>query len=151
MIKSGRFPKYIYPKFDDVLVKTSRQTPSIIDELLKAKKIDKNFLDILDKLSLEDIIAVKLERSVRKSLVGKFYGFPIEQSLFYICREAVFKFALSAVKQQKDVPNFLGTSRETFNSVKREFRLSDYFQELIKEQVKEEDDERALRLRKGET
>ena len=49
---------------------------SIINKLKSEKKITDNTLNNINNISLEDLIAIKLELSTR-FLCGKFYGLPI--------------------------------------------------------------------------
>ena len=49
---------------------------SIIKKLEKEKKLNKHTLNDINNISLEELIAVKLELSTRY-LCGKFYGMPL--------------------------------------------------------------------------
>jgi len=87
---------------------------STINKLRKEKRIDDKFEVMLSSLSLEEIIAVKLELS-SKYLNNRMYNFPIWKSIEAICREAVVKFALSACRSKLDAASFLGLSLGELN------------------------------------
>ena len=87
---------------------------STINKLKKEKKIDDRFETMLSSLSLEEIIAVKLELSARY-LNSRMYNFPIWKSIEAICREAVVRFALSACRSKLDAASFLGLSLGELN------------------------------------
>ena len=56
---------------------------SILNKLKKEKKINKEFESIISNLSLEDIIALKLELST-KPVGNRLYGLPIWDNLVKI-------------------------------------------------------------------
>ena len=87
---------------------------STINKLRKEKRIDDKFEVMLSSLSLEEVIAVKLELSSRY-LNNRMYNFPIWKSIEAICREAVVKFALSACRSKLDAASFLGLSLGELN------------------------------------
>ncbi|SVE04946.1 uncharacterized protein METZ01_LOCUS457800, partial [marine metagenome] len=63
---------------------------SLLRELKKQGKISSSFETQLSNLSLEEIIALKLEVAA-KTVKGKFYGFPLYHALPNITKEAVFR------------------------------------------------------------
>ena len=80
---------------------------SISKKLLSSNITNKSFEDIINNISIEDLIALKLEVSARL-VKGKFYGFPIWKTIDYIIKESLIKFALSSTKTQKEAANVLG-------------------------------------------
>ena len=62
---------------------------SFISVLKKERRINENSLNILSGLSLEEVIAIKLELSV-KNLNNKMYNFPLWSSFPNIARDALF-------------------------------------------------------------
>ena len=82
---------------------------SISRELKNKGKISPYFEVMLGSLTLEEIIALKLEYSAI-AVQGKLFGFPIWKSTFYIVKDALIKFALSATTSQKEAANLLGIS-----------------------------------------
>jgi hypothetical protein len=78
--------------------------------LLEQKKINKDFLNRVKLLSLEELIYLKLD-AISSSLNGKLLGFPIMKMLPDICKEAFVLFALSVTKNQRDASVMLKTDR----------------------------------------
>lgn len=86
---------------------------SIINKLKDQNKLNDSILVYINSLSLEDIIAVKLELST-KLLNNRLYGFDIWNKMNSITKEAVLKFALSATKTKMDAARFLGLTPQNF-------------------------------------
>lgn len=74
---------------------------SIRKKLNREKKINSNFETILNSLTLEEIIALKLELAA-SHVNHKLYGFPILKSLKFLVRESCIMFALSVSRTAKD-------------------------------------------------
>jgi len=97
---------------------------SIINKLRKEKKINKEFEAVLSNLSLEDIIALKLELSTRP-VKNRLYGLPIWDNLVRITQEAVLKYSVS----QGEAMRFLGLKHKHFNMLVRKYQIHSFFQE----------------------
>ena len=82
---------------------------STINKLKKEKKIDEVFLSRISSLTLEELIAIKLETAARY-INNKLYGFQIWRSMGSICKEAVLHFALSSTRSLTDAASLLGIS-----------------------------------------
>ena len=80
---------------------------SLINVLRKDKQLDDEFLMTLNRLTLEDVIAIKLELASR-TFNGKFYGFPLWKALPYIAKDAALKFAVSAARTKQEAISYLG-------------------------------------------
>jgi hypothetical protein len=87
---------------------------STVNNLRRQKKINDEFEVMMSSLTLEEVIAVKLELSAR-FLNNRMYNFPIWKSIEAICREAVVRFALSACRSKLDTASFLGLSLGELN------------------------------------
>ena len=74
--------------------KSDNENYNLKKELLKERKVDKEFLEKLNFLTLEDLITLKLD-SASKSLKGKLFNFPILKYATDICQEAVIKYGKS--------------------------------------------------------
>ena len=101
---------------------------SVINKLFSEEKINDKFLSILNQLSLEELIALKLEMAA-KSSGGDIFGIPIWNSLRDITRDAVLKFALSATRTKAEAATFLGISISTLNDYLEKFEIKEYFEE----------------------
>tara|TARA_R100001509_G_scaffold142566_1_gene98000 strand:- start:74 stop:442 length:369 start_codon:yes stop_codon:yes gene_type:complete len=108
--------------------KTKTKYYSIINKLRKEKKINKEFESTLSNLSLEDIIALKLELSTRP-VKNRLYGLPIWDNLVRITQEAVLKYAVSATRSQGEAMRFLGLKHKHFNMLVRKYQIHSFFQE----------------------
>jgi len=80
---------------------------SISKKLITNNITNKSFEDIITNISIEDLMALKLELSARL-VKGKLYGFPIWKTIDYIIKESLIKFALSATRTQKEAASLLG-------------------------------------------
>ena len=95
---------------------------SFIKKLKKRKKITDEFEVILSTLTLEEIIAMKLELSSRY-INNRLYNFPIWSSLNNIIKEAVLNYALSACRSYADSASFLGMNQREFKTLIKKYNL----------------------------
>jgi len=95
---------------------------SLKNKLRKEKKIDSNFELILNNLTLEELIGLKLELS-SEYINNKLYNFPIWNSIYYICREAALKYTLSACRTIKDAASLMGISESDFRKEIKRFNI----------------------------
>ena len=96
------------------------------NKLLKESKIDKQFLEKLSFITLEDLITLKLLVST-ESLKGKIFNFPFLKYTTDICKEAIVRFALSASNNRKEASLILGMKKADFINYLREYDLIDEF------------------------
>jgi len=82
-------------------------TVSIKRKLRNENRINNNFENILSQLSLEEIIALKLELST-PIVRGKMYGSNIYYTLPVACRDALIRWALTMAPGKKSAADFLG-------------------------------------------
>lgn len=101
---------------------------SVINKLISEEKINDRFLITLNQLSLEEIIAVKLEMAGKAS-GGDIFGIPIWRSLREISRDAALKFAMSASRTKADAASFLGISIFTLIDYLQKYEFKSYFEE----------------------
>ena len=100
----------------------------IIYNHTRERKSNEEFEIMLNNLSLEEIIALKLELST-KQLSSRMYSFPIWNNLLYIVQDAVIKYALSATRTQAEAMRFLGLKESHFHELKKKYKPEDYFNE----------------------
>ena len=100
---------------------------SISRKLKKEKRISEEFEIMLNSLSLEELIALKLEAST-KATGGKYFGFPIWHSMRDIVKDAVLKYALSACQTKAEAANFLGLSVSEFRKLEKKYNTDNYFE-----------------------
>ena len=102
---------------------------SIINNLLNNNIINESNLTFIDSMSLEDLIAVKLELSARH-INNKLYAFNLLSNTNKLVKEAIIKFAISATDSKMDAARFLGIDYEGLHRLVREYNLQDYFDEI---------------------
>ena len=101
---------------------------SISRTLRIAEKSSEEFEAMLSHLTLEEIIALKLEISA-KMINNKLYGFDLWKSVPRIARDAVLKFAYSATKSKADACRMLGIKPAELSKLIRVYNVEDYFSE----------------------
>jgi len=99
---------------------------SIIIKLKDQNKINDSILTYINSLSIEDLIAIKLELSAAH-INHRLYGFDIWRKSNYIVKEAILKFAISATKSKKDAARFLGLTYQEFRRVTKKYKVEDFF------------------------
>ena len=95
---------------------------SLSKKLNKEKKINSEFEVMLSSLTLEEVIAVKLELSSRY-INNRLYNFPIWSSLNNMIKEAVLIYALSACRSYSDSASFLGMNIREFKNLLKKYDL----------------------------
>ena len=101
---------------------------SIVRKLRKNGQITEEFEVMLNSLTLEDIIALKLELANRAA-GGYLYGLPIWHAMPTIIKESVFKFAVTAARTKKEAMRFLGLNVATYNNLYKKYSIDQYFKE----------------------
>lgn len=99
---------------------------SISNKLKKERRSNDEFEIMLSNLTLEEVVALKLELST-KPVSNRLYGIPIWSSLQNIIQDAVFKYAFSATRTQAEAMRFLGLKEQSFHILRKKFGLDDYF------------------------
>ena len=82
---------------------------SLLRKLRKEEKINKKLENLINQLTLEELISIKLELA-SESVRGKFFGFPIFKAVRQITKEAMVTFALSATTSHSKAASLLGLS-----------------------------------------
>lgn len=108
---------------------SNRKNYSIINKLLKSGLVNEYFLTMIQQLTLEDLIAVKLEMATRTSGVTGLYGIPMYKNTIHIVKDAMLKFALSAAKTKSDAASFLGISLKKLLEEIKKYDVKGYFEE----------------------
>ena len=106
--------------------KDLKKNYSIKKKLIIEKKIDEDFEMRLNNLTLEDIIALKLELS-SKNFKGKFYGLQLYKYIQDIARDAVVKFAIAATNSKIKASYILGISYKQLKYIQKGYDYEAYF------------------------
>ena len=105
---------------------SDNESYNLKNKLLLEDKIDKDFLNKLQFIKLEELITLKLLVST-KSLKGKLFNFPILKYSYQICKEAVFKYALSVAKNRKEASLIVGMKKAEMIQYIKEYDLKEEF------------------------
>ena len=103
---------------------------SLINKLESKGFVNDEILTAIGNLSIEDLIAIKLELSA-KHINNRLYGFDIWRQTTNITKEAVLKFALSTTKSKKDAARFLGLTYAEFKRVVATYNVKTFFSDDI--------------------
>ena len=95
---------------------------SIVSKLKDNNLVSDDLLVLVNNMSLEDIIALKLELSSR-IVKNRFYGFDVWRNSKFIVQEAILKFAISATESKKDAARFLGLNYHTFLKLTKKYEI----------------------------
>jgi len=107
--------------------KPDQEYYSISNKLKSEGKITSDFEVMLSSLTLEDIIALRLELASR-AVNGKLYGLNIWRTIPSIAKEAVLKYAYSAARTKGEAAAFLGISKSEFRKQLKKFLVSNFFE-----------------------
>ena len=91
---------------------------SLLKKLKQTDQMSSNLKYLISNLSLEDLVALKLEISA-ENLNGKLHGFPVWHMTSYIIKEAMLKFALSTSTSHKQAALILGITK---NELRRQIK-----------------------------
>jgi hypothetical protein len=99
---------------------------SISKKLKEASKINEDFELMFSVLSLEEIIALKLELS-SKNFKGKMYGLNLYHKLVDVVKDAAVKYALTATSSKVMAAHVLGITYRQLKYLQRKKDLENYF------------------------
>ena len=101
---------------------------SLIRKLRKEKRSNYQFEIMLNSLTLEEVIGLKLELA-SKSAGSALYGLPLWHSLKDIVQDAVLKYTFSATRTKGEAMRFLGLTPSHFYKLQEKFKIEEYFSE----------------------
>jgi phosphoribosylaminoimidazole carboxylase (NCAIR synthetase) len=104
---------------------------SLSKTLKKHGKIDSEFEWRLSQITIEDLIALKLELSAR-SFGGKLYGYPLMKNVGNIVRESIIKFALSVTPSKSEASDLLGCAPDELNMYIKKYHLKEFCEGIIR-------------------
>ena len=83
---------------------------------------------MLSSLTLEEVIAVKLELSSRY-INNRLYNFPIWNNIIYMVKDACLKYALSACRTKREASRFLGINERNFEIELKKYNIESFFKD----------------------
>ena len=96
---------------------------SLVSSLRSQNKSNQEFEFMVNNLTLEELIGLKLELSA-KMLNGKLAGMKLWKSIPMITREAMVTFAQSCTTTRYDAATLLGVSIEFYlNSILKKYKI----------------------------
>ena len=109
----------------------SKYTRLSLSKSLKTQnKITDEFEIMLNQLTIEELIGLKLELA-SKAIGGKLYGLPIVRSMPRIAQEASLLYAISAASTKMEAARFLGINKKNFNKLVKKYEIDKYFKEMF--------------------
>tara|TARA_R110002020_G_scaffold364760_1_gene577051 strand:+ start:1142 stop:1528 length:387 start_codon:yes stop_codon:yes gene_type:complete len=100
---------------------------SIINKFKAEGKVTDLTLNNINNISLEDLIALKLELSTRYTY-GKFFGMPLWRITRHTVTDALLKTALSIARTKKEAARFLGVDYMDFNRYIKKYKTISFFE-----------------------
>jgi len=98
-----------------------------ISKVLREEKRSNEYFEImLNNLTLEELIALKLELGY-KAIGFPLHGFPVWRSTNYIVKDALLKYAVSATQTKREAMRFLGLESKRFFRLLKKFNINAYF------------------------
>ena len=107
---------------------TKYENYSIVNKLKAENKLTTQTINNINNISLEDLIAIKLELTTRYTC-GKFYGMPVWRITRHTIIDALLKTGLSIAKTKKEAARFLGVDYMDFNRYIKKYKTESFFEE----------------------
>ena len=104
------------------------QNKSVIFKLKAKNLINDSLLVSINNLTIEDLIAIKLELSARH-INNRPYGFNIWRKANKMIRESFLKFAYSTTNSKKAAARFLGIDLRAYKELLKEYKVEEFFSE----------------------
>ena len=100
---------------------------SLVSKLKSDGKTNDEFEIMLNNLSLEELIGLKLELSSKFLAHGKMFGFPLWNVFPKIVMDALLKFTYNIAPSRFEAARFLGLSERFYFKLLDEFKIKEYF------------------------
>ena len=99
---------------------------SLISKLRKEDRSDPDFEIKISKLTIEELISLKLEL-IYKSIGDKTYGLHLWKNIDHLIRESVIKFTLSYCGSFNSARRYLGLDISTWSKLLKKYIPEDFF------------------------
>jgi|10_taG_2_1085330.scaffolds.fasta_scaffold11274_4 hypothetical protein len=106
--------------------RSDSQHYSISSKLKADNKTNDEFEVMLSRLTLEELISLKLEVAAR-AVNHKLYGFDLWRKIPTIARDALLKYAYTGTRTKMEMASFLGVTRQDLDRWLKKLNLEDYF------------------------
>lgn len=111
--------------YSHTMIKKDNVRKSISKRLREENKSSVEFEILVNRLTLEELIWLKLELSAKSFVKNKFYGFPLWQTIPKITKEALISFALDAASSKRDAARFLGINEDYINKLIMQYNIAE--------------------------
>ena len=96
-----------------------------LSKILRAEGRSSEELEVMiDRLSMEELIGLKLECSARP-LNGKLFGMPIWYRLKNIIQDGILRYVVSAAATKKEAARMLGLHPHVFRALIRKYKIEE--------------------------
>ncbi len=99
---------------------------SLARKLKREGKITEEFEMMLNSISLEELVGLKLELAA-SAVDNQLFGLSLWNGIPFIVREAVFKYAFSATRTRAECMNFLGLKPKNFFEISKNYEVESFF------------------------
>lgn len=106
--------------------KRSKDRYSTIKKLREEKKSNDLFEIMVNNLTLEELISLKLELAT-KSVGTTIFGLPWWDSLHHIVKESMLRYALAVTTSKNKAIQFLGIDKNLFYELLTRYGLRNYY------------------------
>jgi|TARA_R110000796_G_C14392104_1_gene416555 hypothetical protein len=93
-----------------------------INSLTQKGIVSKELLVLISNMTLEDLIAIKLELS-STHLKNRLFGLDIWKKIDYIIKEALMRVAISCTKSNSEAARFLGITLSDYRINLKKFNM----------------------------
>ena len=100
---------------------------SLSKKLKNDGKISEQFEIMLNSLTMEELIGLKLELAI-KAAGGYLFGIPIYKSLKDVAKAALLMYAASATRSDREAAALLGIDRMEYSVSIKKYRIINYFE-----------------------
>ncbi len=115
-------------------MKKSKYNKYSISKVLREEKRSNEYFEILlNNLTLEELIALKLELGY-KAIGFPLFGFPVWKSTNYIVKEALLKYAIIATDTKMDAIRLLGIDPKRFFKLLKKYKVDAYYTKKEKQE-----------------
>jgi|TARA_R100000008_G_scaffold58928_1_gene36697 hypothetical protein len=101
---------------------------SLAKKLRREQRSSDEFEIMLNQLTLEEVIGLKLELAT-KSVNGKLFGVPLWYSLHNVVQDAVLKYTFSASRTNGEAMRYLGLKKAEMKKLLKKYNIDNYFSE----------------------
>lgn len=100
---------------------------SLSKKLKRDGKISEQFEIMLNSLTMEEILGLKLELA-NKAAGSPLFGLPIFKSLKDVAKAALLMYAASATRSDREAAALLGINRMEYKRSIKEYNIINYFE-----------------------